>query len=62
MTNIREQTKRARIKKIRSFIGAAKKDKLKINKEQIIAWLIVEDGVRRRTALEEIEAVLRYDG
>ncbi len=61
MGNIREERKKSRIAKIRAFVEQAKKENKEIKKESIVSWLIVEFAVGKKTALEEVEAVLMYD-
>lgn len=59
--NIREARKESRLRRIRAIISMASKEGKKIDIEKTISILIVEENVSRRTALEEINAVLNYD-
>lgn len=61
MPNIRESTKRARMQKIQMIIQKAKTDNLTINKPRLISMIMVEHGVSKKTAQEEIEAVMLYN-
>ena len=51
---------RKRLRKIESLISHAKKENINIDVEALVSQLIVNDAVSRRTALEEINAVMRY--
>lgn len=43
-------------------IEAIKETGQEIDKEKVISMLIVEEGVSRRTAIEEVDAVINYYG
>jgi len=60
--NQRENRKKARITKLRMAIEAIKETGQEIDKEKVISMLIVEEGVSRRTAIEEVDAVINYYG
>lgn len=59
--NIREQAKRARLQKLADFKAKVKKAGKVIDKKKLINMMIVEHGVSKKTATEEIEAVMDYD-
>ncbi len=54
--------KRERILKIRNTIKALEQKGIELNKEKLINILIVEDGISKKTAKEEVDAVMDYDG
>lgn len=56
--NIREARKQGRIQVLKSIMAKAKKEE--INKEKLISMMIVNYGVSRKTALEEVEAVFCF--
>ena len=60
MTNLREQTKRNRLQKLTLIMAQAKEEKKEINKKKLIAMMIVEEGISKKTATEEIEAIMEY--
>lgn len=60
MANIRENLKRARLAKLGALIKQAKEEKRIIDKERLISMMIVEHSISRKTAIEEIEAVINY--
>jgi hypothetical protein len=59
--NMRERTKRARMEKIQKIIEKAKADNLVIDKPRLISMIMVEHGVSKKTAQEEVEAVMLYN-
>lgn len=61
MPNTREIAKRSRLSKIKAILESAKKQKLVIEKDRLIAMMIVEHGISRKTAIEEVEAVILYN-
>lgn len=61
MVNIRERIKRDRIQRITDIVIGIQKKKAVIDKELLIAKMIVEHGISKKTAIEEIEAVLLYN-
>ncbi len=61
MANTREIAKKKRIEKIKEIVRLAREGKGEIDKARLMAKIMVEDGVSKKTALEEIEAVLLYD-
>ena len=61
MPNIREQAKRARLQKLAELKARAKKKKIELNKKMLVNMLIIEHCISKKTALEEVEAVLEYD-
>ena len=61
MTNTREATKRMRIQKIRQIFEKVKSEGLAIDKTKLINMMIVEHGISKKTAAEEIDAVMSYE-
>jgi len=61
MANIREKIKQGRMQKITAIVKVIKKSKKEINKEKLIAKIMVEHAITKRTATEEVEAVLNYE-
>ena len=61
MANIREIVKKERIRKIGFIIKKAKEENLEIDKIKLISMMIVEHGISKKTATEEIEAVMNYE-
>lgn len=61
MANIREIKKQKRIKQIQEAFKTVKKEGKEVNQEKLISLLIIEYGITRKTALEEINAVVVYD-
>ena len=61
MTNTREATKRMRIQKIRQIFEKVKSEGLAIDKTKLINMMIVEHGISKKTATEEIDAVMSYE-
>jgi len=57
MPNIRENRKSARIQKLKMII---EKSGGQFDREKLISLMIVENAVSRKTAIEEIDAVLNY--
>ncbi len=61
MANTREATKRMRIQKLRMILDKVKKEEVVIDKTKLIAMMMIEYGVSKKTATEEFEAVMIYD-
>ena len=61
MANSREQAKRLRMQKLTELKIKAEKDKVMLDREKLVSKMIVEHAITRRTALEEVNAVLDYD-
>jgi hypothetical protein len=61
MANIREITKRDRITRLKAIFHKAKDEQKEIDKNKLIALLIVEYGISKKTAVEEIDAVMNYE-
>ena len=61
MVNTREIAKKNRIKKIAEIVRLATAAGKEIDKDRLISLMIVEHGISKKTALEEIEAVMLYD-
>jgi len=61
MANVREIQKRSRLQKLTVIITKAKKLGEEIDKPKLISKMIVEHAITKRTAMEEVEAVLSYD-
>ena len=59
--NLREKIKKARLTELGTLIHEAKKKGEKIDRKQLISNMIVKYGISRRTALEEIDAVMNYN-
>ena len=62
MANTREAAKRIRIQKLRQILEKAKSENVVIDKTKLIAMMIIEHGVSKKTATEEFEAVEIYNG
>lgn len=60
MPNIREQTKRNRIQKLTAIIEKIRQAGKEYDKQKLCSIMIVEHGISKKTAMEEIEAVLDY--
>ena len=61
MANIRELKKQKRIQQIIAAFKEAKVKGKEIDKEKLISLLIVEYGISKKVAVEEINAVALYD-
>jgi len=61
MANIRERLKRERLQKLTTILAKAKEEKKDIDKNKLISKMIVEHCISRKTAIEEIDAVMEYD-
>lgn len=62
MVNSREQVKKARIQALLKYVQNEIAEKRELDREGLISSLIINYGVSRRTAIEEIDAILRYVG
>ena len=60
MPNIREQLKRGRLEKLGEIFAKAKEEGKVIDKKRLTSMMIVEHSISKKTALEEIEAVMEY--
>ena len=49
------------MQKLTEFKLNAEKNKVTIDREKLVSKMIVEHAITRRTALEEVNAVLDYD-
>lgn len=58
--NIREDRKRLRMKKIEALINNVKAqgNDPYLNKDKIVNWLVFNEAITRRLALEEFDAVI----
>ena len=54
--------RRERIEKLRSLINSQIKEKKEADIEEIICFCIVVLASSRRTAIEEIQAIIKYEG
>ena len=61
MANSREDRKRMRLQKLTKIIQDTRKAGKIIDKNKLISTMIVEHAVSRKTAVEEIDAVMSYD-
>lgn len=61
MANIREKAKKDRLTKLGEIIHKLKEKNQEIDIKLLTAKMIVEHGISKKTALEEIEAVMLYD-
>ena len=61
MANVREKAKKERLTKLGSIVQKLREKNEEINTDQLVAKMIVEHGISKKTALEEIEAVMLYD-
>ena len=61
MANSREQAKRLRIQKLTEIKIKAEKEHIMLDREKLVSQMIVKHAITRRTALEEVNAVLDYD-
>ena len=61
MTSKIIEQKRNRITKLRKVIASLKEDNQEIDKNRLTSILIVEHGISKKTAIEEIEAVINYE-
>jgi len=59
--NVRERKKKRRIEKIRKILISCKENKLEVDIEKLISQMIVEESVTRRTAKEEIDAIISFE-
>jgi hypothetical protein len=59
--NLREKIKKARLTELGTRISEAKKNGETIDKKKLISMLIVRYGISKRTAMEELDAVMNYD-
>ena len=62
MANAIIERKRQRLSKIRAFVEAVKEKGEEIVKSKVIAWLIVQEGISKKLATEEVEAIIEYNG
>lgn len=60
MPNIREHLKRQRLQKLTEFFKLAEEQGKVVNKEKLISMMIIEHAISKKTALEEINAVMDY--
>ena len=61
MANIREIVKKQRIEKIGGIFAEAKEKGVVIDKKKLVSTMIVQHGISKKTATEEIEAVMEYN-
>ena len=61
MANSREDRKRLRLQKLTATITAIKKSKKEVDINKLISMMIIEHTISKKTAVEEIEAVMNYD-
>jgi hypothetical protein len=59
--NMRESIKRERLKKIGLIIEGIKNRGEIVDKRRLISMIIIEYGVSKKTATEELEAVMIYN-
>jgi len=59
--NTREIAKKERIKKINIILDSLRKEGKPVNFDRLVAMLIVENGISKKTAIEEIKAVMTYN-
>lgn len=57
MANIREERRRNRLNRIKKILKGLKAEKLKLNKEHLIARMMYDFDVSRRVAKEDVEAM-----
>lgn len=61
MPNIREINKKNRITKLGKLIESIKSESREIDIKKLCSMMIVEHGISKKTAMEEIEAVIDYE-
>jgi len=61
MVNLREKAKKDRLTKLGTIVAEIREKGLEINREKLLSRMIVEHQISKKTALEEIDAVLLYD-
>ena len=60
MANIREIQKKDRLAKLGGIVAALKEKGEEIDKDYLISMMIVQHGISKKTAVEEIEAIMLY--
>jgi len=61
MPNTREIQKKNRIAKLGKLIQSIKEGDRDLDKKKLCSMMIVEHGISKKTAMEEIEAVIDYE-
>ena len=62
MGNIREERRKERLNKIKAILRSAKKTNTKIDKKYLIALIMDENTISKRTATEDVEAMILIIG
>ena len=60
MANIREQRKRDRLQRLTDSIMKAKEENKIVDRDKLISMMIVQNAISRKTAIEEINAVMDF--